>query len=333
MKGTSDTRPAYCARQAASTRTATRGFPRQLETLAGLGLPLLRIEGEAELLALILPLFERASATTIGTHALLHQRGGYAVPRLLGCRRDQPAGRVRLALASGRDEQLVLSPSDRGRRLPAALHLFDADGEVLHRAELSDPADLLALDAIGAQMGLPFAPLPLRPAPPHREPVDRIGAILAARRDWDRRTPDTHLDELALDGGHSRAALLPHLGADRAQRLDPACLPGLLDLLAHLRLPFLRHVLRKGCVQAQGGAVTDLRVSGPMRLLHARKGLMALDLAGVERCWRTHWTTAGLVLELYDARNQSVAVVSADPARPAARDDWNALLARIPPLP
>jgi putative heme degradation protein len=339
LDGHSDNRAACCAAQAIAARARLYpegGFPRGLAALAGLGLPLLRLEAEAELLALVLPLFDRAAATTVGPHALAHQRGGYAAPRLLGRRRRFPGGRVVLALASGRGEQLILSPADVARRLPAALHLFDRDGALLHRTELCASADLLALEAVAADFGLPFQPrsAPTQPclsAPPRlsEPPPDMIGTILAARRAWDGRCCDSHLDELALDGGCSRAALLPHLGRDRAQLLDPACLPGLLALLAQTAVPFGRHVLRPGCIQAQSGVVTQLLVAGRMRVLQGGPAMMALDLDGVARCWLTRWSDLGAVLELYDSTGQGIALLSGEVGSPAHHGDWLRLLERM----
>jgi putative heme degradation protein len=136
--------------------------PRSYAELMALGVQACRLDADAETLALILPLFGRPSASTLGPYALLNERGAYGPAQLAGRNPRRSCARLALRLAPGHGEVLICTAADPDRRIPAALHLFDAAGAILHRTEIAAPEDLVTLDAVTRQLGTDAAPL----APP-----------------------------------------------------------------------------------------------------------------------------------------------------------------------
>ncbi|MFE3837392.1 hypothetical protein [Pseudogemmobacter sonorensis] len=293
------------------------------------------LDADAETLALFLPLFERASASTIGPHALINQRGGYGPAQLAGRPPRGHGGRICLRLAAGQGETLVGTGAVPALRQPAALHLFDVAGELVHRAELAAPEDLAVLEAVTAQLGPRMAPLtaPL-PEVPRRVPVPSLPAIRQARAGWWKTAPHQHLDALMADGGPRRAHCLPHLGGGAARRVDPRGLRAFAGHLARMALPFSRAVPRPGCLQTHAGPVELLSPEGTLLLLHSGPSLMALELSAVAACWRTRWADGGgcrTMLELYDAGGMCLALLGPDTAGcTAGRRAWERLAETLP---
>lgn len=322
--------PAACLCARAAERPApARSLP---ELLAAA--PEARIlEADAATLALILPHFEQAAAVTAGPYALMSEFGGYARPRLAGQPLRPPSARIELRLAPTGREILALAPADPERRLPAALHLFDACGAALHRAELAHPEDLLSLTALGAE-ALAGAP----PAPAERAPsLPSLPAIRQARALWWEAEPCRHLDDLLIDGGRARAHCLPHVGAEAARRIDPRVLDHLLAHLARRRTSFLRGAVRPGAMQLHAGPLEALAPEGGLLRMRSGASLMALDLEGVAACWLTRcgrgWMQSSS-LELYDAQGFAVALFGVQPeADLVQRVDWERLAASLPDAP
>ncbi|HEY0275033.1 MAG TPA: hypothetical protein VGC31_03025, partial [Paenirhodobacter sp.] len=275
----------------------------------GVGPGIRQLAADAETLAMVLPVFGRAVATTIGLHALISETGSYAAAELAGQpARPDTGRRIGLRLAAGRGERLFYSPADPGLRRPAGLHLIDAQGRVAHRTELAAPEDIVMLSSMLPELD-PVTPEPFAHTP---EPVliPSLPAIRQARAQWWTCAAHRHQDDFLLDGGAQRRSCLPHLGTAAARRVDPAILPSFLEHLCYREVSYRRAVARSGCVQSNAGVVNAVEDDGPMTLLRAHTGLMAVNLNAVAQCWLTRWGAGidGLaMLELYDAGGQSIA--------------------------
>ncbi|PZQ48401.1 MAG: hypothetical protein DI556_14765 [Rhodovulum sulfidophilum] len=292
------------------------------------------LDAGAEELALLLPQFARATASTVGGAALLSEGGGYAQPRMAGARLASPAGRVALRLSAGRGERLAYTAADPARGAPAALHLFDPAGRTTHRAEIAAPEDLLLLAALVAQIPTGAGEIPVVPdtAP---AVIPHLPTIRHARAHWPRAELARHIDDLVLDGGRSRRACLPHVGPGAARRIEPRVLDHVLDLLARRRFTFRRAVIRPGCLQSHEGVLDSLWPEGDLLVMTSARATMALDLERVADVWVTALGPAGgeraTALELYDHDGAAIAAFL-----PATRGElghaaaWDALLASLP---
>lgn len=294
----------------------------------GAGPEVRQLAADAETLAMVLPVFGRAVATTIGPHALISETGSYAAAELAGQpSRPGTGSRIGLRLAAGRGERLFYIPADPARRRPATLHLIDPLGRIAHRTELAAPEDILMLSSMLPELD-PGAPEPIAPEeePPR---VLSLPAIRQARAQWWFCSACRHQDDFLLDGGGQRRDCLPHLGANAARRVEPGILPSLLEHLSHSGLPFTRAVARLGCMHAMSEVVQETAQESRMTVLRSGSGLMAIDLNAVRQCWLTRWGHGvnGLVmLELYDAKGRCIGYFGADTRNGlAARQEWDRL--------
>ncbi|MFT4014890.1 MAG: hypothetical protein QM682_16170 [Paracoccus sp. (in: a-proteobacteria)] len=275
------------------------------------------IAADAETLGMVLPMFDRVSATTAGPHALLSERGGYAPVRLAGQRQPPMHKRIFLRLASGRGERVVMTAADPARRRPAGLHLFAADGQLCHRTEISAPEDLLVLAGLCAELADgPVAALPPGGVPPAAEPSRApvsIPLIRHTRSEWPGMTEAMHLDEILLDGGVGRAACLRHLGNAFARPVPPGRLTPFLHHLAGHRVAFRRIVTRPGCLQSHSGAAELVPTGNDLLLLRSKASLFALDNTAITACWLTWWDLDGdprAVVEVYGGDGLCLALLT-----------------------
>lgn len=292
------------------------------------------LDMDTHTLALILPQFEAATATTAGPATLLSERGGYAKPRMAGERLASPPGRIALRLVAGRGEHIACTAADPGRREPAALHLFDRGGRLTHRTQIATPGDLLTLAALLAEIPTlaPSLPAPDVVAPAAR-PTPYLPAIRHARETWATAELVRHIDDLVLDGGQARRTCLPHVGAAAARRVDPLVIGHLLREVAQRRLPFRHVAVRAGCVQTREGALDTLRPEGDLLLMRSGTALMALDLGCIMDAWVTCLGPAGRrsrALELYASDGTCAAAFLPPTQAPAAQTAWDRLLASLP---
>ena len=306
--------------------------PRSFAELMALGIEACRLDADAETLALILPLFGRPSASTLGPYALLNERGAYGPAQLAGRNPRRSCARLALRLAPGHGEVLIRTAADPGRRIPAALHLFDASGAIVHRTEIAAPEDLVTLEAVTRQLGTNAAPV----VPPVVAPqpfLPSLPAIRQARALWPIADRQRHFDDLVVDGGKRRASCLPHLGKENARRVDPRRIGGFLQLLARAGVAFTRSVIRPGCVQSFTGMAEILPSKANLTLLHAGASLMALDLSAVAGCWLTARAQGGersTMLELYDSDGAAIAVFDGDETLCVRqRNIWDRLAATL----
>lgn len=306
-------------------------LPGDLAALVALGLPLQGLVLDPARMARILPQFGHIAATTAGPHAQMVQRGGYG------------AAGIRLRLAAGPGAVLVASAADPARRIPAALHLFAADGALLHRTQIAAPQDMAVLAALLGRHGAPCPTLPPRAAQAAAGPLC-LTALRAARDGWGAMTAKAHCRALLRDGlaqgrtpGLARARCLPHLPGEAARRIEPAALWDLLPGVAHAGLPLRRAVVRPGCLQVQGGCLDRAAPDGRRLVLQAGDGQMALDLSAVAACWLTRWDSgqAGrMVLELFDATDRPIAFFASDGAPGSlACGEWTRRVLRLTAAP
>ncbi|HEY0212501.1 MAG TPA: hypothetical protein VGC40_02800 [Paenirhodobacter sp.] len=299
----------------------------------GVGPAVRQLSADAETLAMVLPVFGQAVATTVGAHALISESGSYAAAELAGQPSRPGSGRrIGLRVAAGRGERLLYSPADPAYHRPAGLHLVDPHGRLAHRTELAAPEDIVIL----ASMLPDLDPIPPQPfvAAPGPNMMPSLPIIRQARAQWWVSPPCRHQDDFLLDGGAQRRLCLPHLGASAARRVKPTILAALLEHLCHREVSFLRAVARPGCVQAHTGVVNAVDSEGPMTLLRSHVGLMAVDLDAVAQCWATRWGVGvnGLVmLELYDRAGLGIGYFGADTGNGlAVRQEWDRLIAGLP---
>lgn len=275
--------------------------------------------GDIERLALLGTQLESALITTRNTAAVIAARGGYAGLQPSDRRFSVSAKRANLRYAHGASVRLA-------RHEGGALSLVAADhgGQIQHRVDATTDYDNRILRSLEA------SPFDQFPGPvPQAGNVLSLAAIRTARNCWDRDIAADHLNGFLMDRGRTRRSCLRHLGQNRAWRVPPYALAGLLEHLAHTGRNFVRVVCAEGLMQAQSGRVLRCNLQGTSVICESDHNSFALNIQQVAEVWvtagRLHWQ-----VEAYDTQGQGVAILTAPPM--SCGPDWRAALMAMPRL-
>lgn len=247
---------------------------------------------------------DHALITTRNRGALISGQGGYGPLQT-----DQMPLRLyqrRVSLRIGTGASLRLGYFT-GVDLPDALVAYDRDDQVRHRVQLRAPMDLCVVRAL--------APDNLCGDLPSDEPTNNVISLHAVRRaraEWDDADAGQHLNDFMYDQGRTRLNTLPHVGRERAWQIVPQVLVSFFTYLQGRGISFARMVPVSGLMQADVGALEQLRKLDQILQGSGMRSSYALDLAQVQSVWvvasARHWQ-----IEIYGHEGRALSILSADP--------------------
>ncbi|WP_460274484.1 hypothetical protein [Celeribacter sp. ULVN23_4] len=287
---------------------------------------------DLEGLALLGTLFDETQVITRNHAALVQGRGGYAGFQRCGAAWKANKARINMRVSGTRDPLILRNNSQADLRLPAAISVVGADGEICHRVQFFSEMDWLTAQTADIRA----EDRPVTPSRATAQPnnVISLAAVRHARAKWGASHLGDHLDDLITDQGQTRANSLSYVGRAHARRVAPAYLPSFLSFLCRRRVKFSASVPAEGLIQTLCGqgqsCVGDTK--GVMTC-QTDQGLFSLDQSHVAEAWVTrHCSTAatrfGAALELYDREGRALAVLHADPWSEGAT--WNSYLEAMP---
>lgn len=326
-------RAACCAAHGACAR---RQFATMAELTAALG-PACRLlpDGLAPA-AMVLPDLFAPLATTTGRGATLIGRGPYAPFQAAGAPFSCAPGAVTIRLAvpealSRLGTRVAVAGDDADTGRPAALHVFDDDGTLMHRADMTEPDDMLILAAAAAPLA--------RPAMHETGAVaaDNVVALAAhrtARRGWHERSVADHLDDILADGRGRPCRRIDRLAGAPAFRAQTRLLPDALAYLERQRVPFTRIVPADLLCQAGAGPLDRVGLAGGVLVLQSGDETMLLTPAAATTCYAVTYGTGTAerrALELFTAEGRPSAVLlGGDGTEAADPPGWTALIRSLP---
>lgn len=328
-----------CLCRASGTLPETRAALEKVAALTAL-------DPDLEVLALLGTGFEDALISTRNAGALVMGRGGYGPTQRHGTRLRLVRKRINLRIGHARGASLARVEGTTGGGERGALVVLDGADKVVHRVQYRSRVDEKigrSLDPQGApdcsspDGGTPdwatdCAPgcTPDRSVTADAAPDDTIiplTAIRNARMRWDEDKLSDHLDLVLSDGGATRSRCLPHVGTDRARRVEAGLIPSFFAFLAEHAFPFTRAVPSQGILQFDIGCITALAQPDGVLVSQTERGAFSLDLDSIGSVWVT--TMRGCAaLELYDHAARNLAVLFADPWAEAS--NWADALAPFP---
>ncbi|MEM6709162.1 MAG: hypothetical protein AAF648_10295 [Pseudomonadota bacterium] len=267
--------------------------------------------------------------TTTNGHALSSARGNTARWTRIHLDAHPATQRLTLSPAGPSGGHAVFTPRYEALRGLDALHFYGSDDRLSHRI-------IFGSHGTGALLGrLRETPVAIAEQAPPADASTRVdqtlGHVLEARRTWDHMGPAGHLEHVQLNQGTDRLSALPHMGYDRARRIEHTCLPHWLNQLLTHGMVYTRVVIGDGWSQADGSEVSKLSTDAGHLLVHSTLGIVSLDFGNLGSCWETHFNHRGSrfsFLELYSGCGQCMAVLA--PYRDYLQDHWGSLTGGLP---
>ncbi|WP_417264048.1 hypothetical protein [Celeribacter sp.] len=287
---------------------------------------------DLEGLALLGTLFDETQVITRNHAALVQGRGGYAGFQQCGAAWKANKTRINMRVFGTREPLILRNNSQADLRLPAAISVVSADGEICHRVQFFSDMDWLTAQTADIRAEARAVPPPCAPAQPNN--VISLATVRRARAQWGAAHLGDHLDDLIIDQGQTRARSLCYIGRAHARRVTHAYLPSFLSFLCRRRVKFSASVPAEGLIQTLcGQGQSCFGDAKGIMTCHTDQGIFSLDLPHVAEAWVTrHSFTAatrfGAALELYDREGRALAVLHADPWSEGAT--WNSYLEAIP---
>lgn len=276
-----------------------------------------------EALALIGTQFEDALITTRNGGALISGRGGYCAFQGVDSPWRLSPQRVTIRVATEGNVRLArsaVSPS-----MPGSLVAADSAGKIVHRVQYSSDNDRLVAESLEPRSANEPKLLETEHTAPN---VLSLGAIRAARADWESADTAMHLNDLlGADCGRARNQCLPHIGKHRAWRISVHVIPSFLGHLCENAVRYVPIVLGAGILQAGIGAVHQILRRDTIIIASGDAGLFSMDLNEVESAWVVVLGKKRQI-EFYGHDRSAIAAITCDPAGDAAA--WRELLASLP---
>ncbi|MCT4607821.1 MAG: hypothetical protein N4A70_01290 [Pelagimonas sp.] len=281
---------------------------------------------DMETLALMGTQFDDVLITTRNSGALVSGGGGYAPLQTTHMPLRLSQRRVSVRVSPLPELRLIHCQGNPETRQPSALAAVDPHGQIHHRVQYVSDFDTSVAQSLPP---VPAVALPAQPVRQTPENVISLPAVKQARDSWATLDAGQHLNDLIADRGTRRAQTLPYVGRENAWAVLPQVLQSFLGHLDNRRFSFARFVPAKGLLQADVGAFEQARWFGAVFLGSSRRGSFSLDLHQVHSLWVTaspqHWQ-----LEIYDAQDQALAVLAADPLGNTSL--WRDFLISLPRL-
>ncbi len=266
-----------------------------------------------------LVLLDRPAAVTDNGVARITQIGAYAPPSSPGgpFRVDRGRISVRIDMVAVTGASLIDvedRAADEGDALPE-LRLHGPRGQTAHRCHALEGPDRLVLDGLARLDGLPAAAA----ARGADYPLPRAGGELPDQLE--------RIDDL-LTGAVGHGQFIPH------RHIDPAVLFALFEHVCAVGLTLGVAVLSSAALHTLQDVLETVSRSGRLTVVATHDAILEISLSGVYHCillrlHGAHGPTS--VLELYDAQNRCVALISQFGLVGAdAHGAWEHLAASLP---
>ncbi|MEM1301758.1 MAG: hypothetical protein AAGH17_04175 [Pseudomonadota bacterium] len=278
-----------------------------------------------EPLALVGTLLDNALITTQSSAALISSFGGYGAlqPSNGPLRLSRKGHRADIRFAASSQVRVTRNRHGVGSPAPISLTVLDAAGHVRHRVQVRTAADQMAVMSLE-----PSAPTHPGHSSELGSNVIPLAAIRAAKADWTQQDAGRHLNDFLDRDGATRLKCLPHMGRNRAWRVQASILPSFLTFLRDRRVGCARFVPTSGLMHMDVGTFDDVSELDDVIVTKSGRNTFSMDMKSIASAWVT---ALGPVwqIELYDADGRAVAVIGADPH--ANTTIWRDMLSALPP--
>lgn len=253
--------------------------------------------------------FDTVFSITKNTVAAMTSIGRYAPPQKTNDPLTVETGRISLRIDTPVLGAVVAVESIPAHRKPYSLHMFDAEGRLLHEAYLTNAADDLALEAFESRWKRTAKRTPSEDSKRRPTPQSWIPEPLKPFETGDNNRA-FHFDSILSDSGLNRRASLPSWGDSRAWQVELDSLRRFLTLLTDVRMPLIISVGNAGIAQLHHGAIEAAKWYGNSVQLSSKSCNISLNLDDVEEIWVTRSKSDDAncyMLEMYDWRFNCVA--------------------------
>lgn len=203
----------------------------------------------------------------------------------------------------------VVNPASDELRQPTSLQLFSANGELIHRMDISTFEDDVILACLLKELDSQEAACKTRSL---KKNIIPFPSNYTSHISVSDKFIKNNLDDILFDGGRLRNIKLKSQDKQTARKINPKVIGHFLFFLSVHRIPFTRIIARPSLLQSNNGPVYNIDAHDGLVVLHADRSLMAIDISAIHECWAVRYKKENQTfeaLELYDKKGHAIAVL------------------------
>lgn len=267
---------------------------------------------------------DEAILSTYNGHAMISGYGRDVDVQYCGSEWCNNTNRATLRVGSLTGAASVYTAAKNYKEQADSLQVFDRYGALQHRIVFDSVLSSLAFET------LPPAEYPSFQLCEHSKVVS-LTKIREAREKWDNVGQGWHLDAVTVDGGVSRLRALPHVGREKARRINVEVLAYWFWHLQEQGFLYSRLVPGECWMQCDASQVLTVRSEETQLIVDSGHCMMVLDVDQIGQCWETRFRENGQVisyLEIYSHCGRCMAILA--PYKRYALELWTELTATLP---
>lgn len=267
---------------------------------------------------------DEAILSTFNGHALISGYGRSVDVQYCGSEWSHNYNGTTLRVGSISESASVFTAASNYKEQPDSLQVFDKYGGLQHRIVFDSVLSSLAFETLPPIDDPSFQLF-------NQDNVVSITKIHDARDRWDISGQGWHLDAVTVDGGVSRLRALPHLGREKARRINLDVLPYWFWHLQEQGFLYCRLVPGESWMQCDASQVLSVRSEDAQLIIDSGHCMMVLDIDEMAQCWETRFRENGQLisyLEIYSHCGRCMAILA--PYKRYALELWTELTASLP---